>query len=185
MTDQARRIVRGLKLTHVPLLTTILCLLASAAPAQDSTGPAQRAEELRAQLREVGDREAALQARLVQLDEELKPENIRNRTALIGTLDAEQLRGQVRRQLEGERERVRQQLDQLTASRSRLESAISRAELEEARRSAEAPATNDPAAAGAGEQTRATAVPAAPAAPPRRRAVRRPKRRTARARRKG
>lgn len=57
-------------------------------PAQDAATVEQRAEALRAQLRDVTDKQAQLQAREQQLDEELKPENIGRSLAGIGTTDA-------------------------------------------------------------------------------------------------
>ncbi|HEX8923010.1 MAG TPA: hypothetical protein VF766_16160 [Pyrinomonadaceae bacterium] len=77
-----------------------------------------------------------MQTRLKQLDEDLKPENIEKYYALNGSTHPEELREQRRRQLEGERERVQTQLDQLGASRTRLETAIATAEAAAYRQSA-------------------------------------------------
>lgn len=90
----------------------------------------QRAESLRAELRDVQAKEADLQARLEQLDFALLPENLDNSLAGFGSTRPEQLREQHRRQLESERARVRTQLDQLANGRTRLESAIATAEAE-------------------------------------------------------
>lgn len=90
----------------------------------------QRAEGFRTQLREVSEKELGLEARLEQIEYEIQPDAIERRTALIGSLRPAELREQVRRQLESERNRVQQQLNLLRTSRSRLEAAVSTADLE-------------------------------------------------------
>jgi peptidoglycan hydrolase CwlO-like protein len=86
------------------------------------------AEGLRTRLSEVQTKQAELQARLAELDEQAKPENIELGLAGVGTTHPEVLREQRRRQLEAEKTRVRSQLDQLNASRTRLETAIAQAD---------------------------------------------------------
>jgi hypothetical protein len=90
----------------------------------------QRAESLRAQLRDVQAKEADLQARAEQLDYALQPENLDNALAGFGSTRPEQLREQRRHQLESERSRVRAQLDQLATNRTRLETSIANADAE-------------------------------------------------------
>ncbi len=90
----------------------------------------QRAENLRAQLRDVLEKEAALQARAEQLEFDILPENIERRAALTGTLRPTELREQIRRQLESERGRVRAQLDLFISSRIRLEAGVAKADAE-------------------------------------------------------
>jgi hypothetical protein len=90
----------------------------------------QRAESLRSQLRDVTDKEFALQERAAQIEDELRPENIGRRAALTGTLRPEELREQIQRSLERERERVRAQVQLLTTSRTRLEGAVGSADTE-------------------------------------------------------
>ena len=90
----------------------------------------QRAENFRAQLRDVTEKELNLQGRIEQLDYELQPENIQRRAAMTGTLRPDELRAQIQRQLEGERRRLQQQAEMLNTSRARLESAIATADLE-------------------------------------------------------
>ena len=107
-----------------------LSWLAAAASAQNPPGAEQRAEELRGQLRGVIDKEAELQSRLQQIEDDMKPENIQRSIALIGTTRPEDLREQRRQQLEKERDAVRAQLEQLTTSRTRLEASIASAEAE-------------------------------------------------------
>ncbi|HEV2705294.1 MAG TPA: hypothetical protein VGV59_05180 [Pyrinomonadaceae bacterium] len=90
----------------------------------------QRAEGLRAQLRDVMDKEFALQERTAQVEDELQPDAIERRAALIGSTRPAEVRDQIRRSLERERDRIRVQLEMLTNSRARLESAIVTADAE-------------------------------------------------------
>src|SRR5205085_11697658 len=95
---------------RIILLSALLCLSVLSLVAQDLTKLEQQTETLRAQLREVTEKEAALEARRQQLDEDLRPENVQNRAALTGILDADAARDQVRKQLESEKARVERQL---------------------------------------------------------------------------
>lgn len=90
----------------------------------------QRAENLRAQLRDVQTKESDLQARMDQLDFDLRPENIERVVSGFGTTRPEEARDQRRRLLENEKARVRTQLDQHSVSRARLETAIATADAE-------------------------------------------------------
>jgi uncharacterized protein YlxW (UPF0749 family) len=90
----------------------------------------ERAATLRSQLAEVPLKEAELQARLKQLETDLKPENIEHSLAGIGSTHPEDLREQRRRQLEREKNYVQAQLNELAASRTRLETAIVQADAE-------------------------------------------------------
>ena len=93
--------------------------------AQDPpTSPAEAAADLRARLAGVQAQEADLKVRLNQLDEALKPENIEQAFAGIGSTRPEELREQRRRVLTIEKDGVLRQLDILATSRTRLESAI-------------------------------------------------------------
>jgi chromosome segregation ATPase len=136
---------RALLLPSIALL-----LLCSAAAAAQNL---KRAEELRSQLRDIETQEAALRTRLQQLDESLKPENIERSLALNGSTRPEEVREQRCRQLEGERKSAQAQLDQLAASRARIENSILRAETE-------------PYREGAAQAEQTGAQPAAPAAEP-------------------
>lgn len=104
--------------------------------AQSSTA----VEQLRSQLSDIQAKEAQLQTRAQQLDEDLRPENIERSLALNGSTRPEELREQRRRQLEKEKAEVRSQLDQLAASRARIEAAITTAETAAYRQSAGAAA---------------------------------------------
>ena len=90
----------------------------------------QRSESLRAQLRDVQEKETQIQGRADELDYALQPENIERAVAMYGTTHPEVAREQRRRQLEGEKGKVRAQLDTLEQSRTRLETAIAAADVE-------------------------------------------------------
>ncbi len=90
----------------------------------------QRAENFRAQLRDVQSKEADMQARLEQIEYDIKPENIERSTAIYGTTRPDEVREVRRRQLESERSRLQAQLNLLATSRTRLESAIALADTE-------------------------------------------------------
>ena len=125
-----------------------MLVLVAAVPAwgQDLATVEQQIERLRAQLRDVADKEAELQARSQQIEEDLKPENIERSVAHIGTTDAAALRDERRRQVERQKAAVAEQLASLASSRSRLEAAITAAEAEAVRiRAAALGASNAPA----------------------------------------
>ena len=90
----------------------------------------QRAESLRAQLRDVMKQESDTQARAEQLEYELQPDAIERRAATSGSSRPEEIRAQLQRQLQAERERVRAQLETLTSGRQRLETAVANADTE-------------------------------------------------------
>ena len=110
--------------------------------AQDSPTAAEAAADLRTRLSEIQAREAALQVRLEQLEEALRPENIERSFAGIGSTRPEELREQRRRELTIERDGVRRQLDLLATSRGRLESAIQSADNRAYQQSAQGLALN-------------------------------------------
>ena len=89
-----------------------------------------RAENFRAQLRDVEAREADLQARAEQIEFDLRPENIERASQTFGSTRPEEVREARRRQLENERTRVQSQLQLLAQSRARLETAIASADAE-------------------------------------------------------
>jgi chromosome segregation ATPase len=90
----------------------------------------QRAESMRAQLLDVQAKQADLEARLEQIDYALKPENIERFAANFGTTRPEEAREARRLQLESDRSRTQDQLNQLINSRARLEAAIATADHE-------------------------------------------------------
>src|SRR5207253_2285229 len=73
----------------------------------------QRAETLRAQLRDVQAKQDELQARADQVTEALRPENIERATAAYGTTRPEEVRDMRRHQLENEQHRIQDQLNTL------------------------------------------------------------------------
>jgi uncharacterized protein YlxW (UPF0749 family) len=127
----------------LPGITLMAC--ASLAAGQETGSNVQQsaatgqntAEQLRSQLSDVQAKEAELQARERQLDEDLRPENIERSLAGVGTTRPEELREQRRRQLDSEKKKIRNQMDQLAQSRTRLETAIATADAEAYRRSAQ------------------------------------------------
>lgn len=90
----------------------------------------QRADNLRAQIADVQAREADTKARLEQLEYEADPAAIERRATLIGTTRPEEVREQIRRQIESEKGRLRAQLDLLVSRRQRLEASLARTESE-------------------------------------------------------
>jgi chromosome segregation ATPase len=111
------------------LLVSLFLTSAFSVLAQEMPSAAQTAENLRAQLRDVEAQETELQARLQQLDWDLKPENIERHFSAVGTTRPEELREQRRRLLQHDKESVSSHLGQLAASRARLEAAISTADV--------------------------------------------------------
>ena len=130
-SEKTKRCVR---VTVLAAVLIAVGLLAVRTPAQSNVQ--ERAANLRAQLIEAQARQAELQSRLQQLDEDLKPENIERSLAGVGSVHPEELREARRRQLESERRGVQSQLDVLAASRIRLETAIAAADAESYRQSA-------------------------------------------------
>ena len=100
------------------------------ATAQDASNISESLDTLRSQLLDAQAKEAELEARQHQLDEDLKPENIERSLAGIGSTRPEELRESRRRQLTIERDGVRAQLKLVATSRERLESVIRLAETQ-------------------------------------------------------
>lgn len=109
----------------------VLLLIALALPASavaDVKSHEERATDLRLQLFEIEAKEAELQVRLQQLDDEIKPENIERALAGIGSTKPEELREHRRRLLSIQRDGVRAQLKLLESNRARVEAALATAE---------------------------------------------------------
>jgi len=123
------------------VVLAMIVLVSNTAMAQ--TSAQELAANLRSQLSELETKQSALQTRLAELDEKLKPENIEQSLAGVGSTRPEDMREQKRRQLDIERNGVQKQLDLLAASRTRLEASIARADAEAYRQSA-APQTVAP-----------------------------------------
>jgi len=90
----------------------------------------QRAESLRQQLIETQTKDADLQARLDQIEYEIKPENIERSMATFGTVHPEEARAARRRQLENEKSRLQAQVQILEGSITRLQTAVVTADNE-------------------------------------------------------
>ena len=104
---------------------------------EESTDAAVSVADLRSKLQEVQAREAELQARAKQIDENLKPENIARSLAGIGSTKPEELRELRRRELTIEKEGIANQLRLLATSRTRLEGVIRAAEAREYQQTAD------------------------------------------------
>ena len=88
-----------------------------------------RAESLRAQQVEVESKLADAQARLDQIEYQLRPENIESASG-YGTVHPEEARAARRRQLENEKSRMQAQVKLLETSRTRLETSLVTADAE-------------------------------------------------------
>src|SRR5713226_6780249 len=104
----------------------VSCCVVIPAIAQESAQ--ERAANLRAQLTEMQTKQAELQTRLQQLEEDIKPENIEHSLAGVGSIHPEDLREARRRQLEIQKKGIQSQLDNLATTRARLEAAIATAD---------------------------------------------------------
>lgn len=92
---------------------------------QDKLGKEQqRAETLHAQLLATMEKEAALQARVDQFDEQLRPENMDRSLAGVGSLHPEDAREALRRRLSSEKRRIQSQLDLWHQDHTRLQSSL-------------------------------------------------------------
>ena len=131
--DAMRKTIRGLS-TQVDKLNDKLTQMEESQRSLVDLERLSRAESrsaaLRAELRDVQAKEADMEAKVEQIDYDLKPENIERATAGYGTTHPEEAREQRRRQLESEKQRLRKQLDQLAISHTRLDEAIATSDAE-------------------------------------------------------
>lgn len=88
----------------------------------------QRVENLLAQLVVIAEKEAPLQSRLLEIEEQLRTENI-DQMPISGALRPEEVREATRRRLAAEQDRLRAQLELLQQSRTRLQSSLSVTEM--------------------------------------------------------
>lgn len=88
----------------------------------------QRAEVLRKQLLELTERETALRSRLMQIEEDMRPENIERAASLIGSTRTAEMRDVRRRVLENDRRGYESLLSQTSQSRLRLEDDVRQAD---------------------------------------------------------
>ena len=152
---------KGYYMRHIFMGVLLALVAASTAWAQDVSAVEIQIERLRAQLRDVVDREAQLQDRASRLEDDLRPESIERSVAAVGTTDAAALRARRREQIEKQKADVDAQLSEASAKRVRLEAEIAAAEAEAVRLKA---ATLAPRAASPSAVP--TASPAPPAAAP-------------------
>ncbi len=124
-----------------------------------------RSAQLRTELSQVQAKQAELEVRAEDIDFALKPENIERSVAGYGTTRPEELREQRRRQLETEKERVRKQLDQLSATSQRLETAIAASDVEVDRLRKKLEAQDEAALQNAKTKEGASSTPRATPAP--------------------
>ena len=89
----------------------------------------QRAEILRKQLFELIEKETALKSRLVQIDEDMRPESIERALNPYGTTRTAELRDARRRVLENDRKGFESLLNLTTQSRLRLEDDVKQADF--------------------------------------------------------
>lgn len=93
-----------------------------------------RMDSLRAQLINLQMREIELQARIDELDYQMRPESIQQALAFVGSVrPMDELRANLRARLEKEKARTNAQLELLASTRAKLEAAIRDAEAECAR----------------------------------------------------
>ena len=87
-----------------------------------------RAEAVQAQLRDTMEKEANLQARLDQLEEQSRPENLDRQTALVGSFRPDVERDRLRAQYENEKRRTRELIEVNARQRQRLEQSLATAD---------------------------------------------------------
>jgi len=87
-----------------------------------------RVESAQKELTDISARETSLQKRLDEIEPQLRPGQIEQSRAGIGSMRPEEDREAVQRQLANEKRRIQTQLDQFQQNRVRLQSAISSAE---------------------------------------------------------
>lgn len=88
----------------------------------------QRAEILRKQLLELIEKETSVKSRLVQIEEDMRPESIERASSLVGSTRTMELREVRRRVLENERRGYESLLKQTSEIRLRLEDDVKQAD---------------------------------------------------------
>lgn len=130
---------------HILISLLLAFAAAPGAWAQDVSAVELQIERLRAQLRDVMNREAQLQDHAARLNEDLRPESIERSVAVVGTTDASALRVRRREQLEKEKSDIAGQFSEASAKRARLEAELAAAEAEAVRLKAAALAPKETA----------------------------------------
>lgn len=111
------------------LVVILILLSTSFALGQLSVSAVEKLEKLRLELIDVQGKEEALRTRAMQLEEDIKPENIARSLAGVGSTKPEELREHRRRQLELEKQKVLQQLEAMVGKRAGLEAEIRAIEI--------------------------------------------------------
>lgn len=93
----------------------------------------QRAEVLQAQSVELSVKEAPLQDRIDEIDAQLRPQNLEQSMAGVGSTRPEEARDAVRNRLSNEKRRLQNQIDLLRQSRIRLQSSLATSDASIAR----------------------------------------------------
>lgn len=125
--DQLRKTVQQLtaELTRIKKRVAELEKDRQADSLRDKLGKEQqRAETLNTQLLGTMEKEATLQSRIDQLDEQLRPENIDRSLAGVGGLHPEDAREALRRRLTNDKRRLQSQLDLLHQDHTRLQASL-------------------------------------------------------------
>lgn len=110
------------------IFTSLFLMSSLESSAQKPPSAAQTVERLHTQYHDLQLKEASLRERLVELIEELKPENIEHSLAGVGSTRPEELRAQRRRVLENEKSSIESQLKEIDRTRERLTADIRTAE---------------------------------------------------------
>ncbi|HEV8370627.1 MAG TPA: hypothetical protein VGQ39_21945 [Pyrinomonadaceae bacterium] len=84
----------------------------------------QRGETLQLHLLEIAEKEAPLQARMDQINQQLRPEAIERTMAGVGSVHPEDAREEVRKRLASEKVRLQSQLDLLRQDRVRTQAML-------------------------------------------------------------
>ena len=93
----------------------------------------QRAEALQAQLGDISAKEGPLQDRVEEIDAQLRPQNLEQSMAGVGSTRPEEARDAVRNRLSNEKRRLQSQIDLLRQSRTRLQASLTTADASIAR----------------------------------------------------
>jgi len=120
-------------------IIVVLSTLSVSSLVHAQTSAQERADALRLQLEELKTKQLDLEARLQTLEEQSQPENIEKSLAGVGSTHPEDLREFRRKQFDKEKQSLKQQLDLLNKSQTRLETAIAQADADAYHQSAKGP----------------------------------------------
>ena len=120
-------------------IIVVLSTLSVSSLVHSQTSAKERTDALRLQLEELKTKQLDLEARLQILEEQSQPENIEKSLAGVGSTHPEDLREFRRKQFDKEKQSLKQQLDLLNKSQTRLETAIAQADADAYHQSAKGP----------------------------------------------